>query len=114
MITRRFSTLLVATAVAMAISTLAQQPANGPKVATALCKDGTLSYTATQQGACSNHGGVKTWWGANAHHATAGSPATPPPKTATKSTAQPAAVNAPDEGTVTCKDGTHSEMRPHG
>jgi hypothetical protein len=28
----------------------------------ALCKDGTLSYAAHHQGACSHHGGVATWY----------------------------------------------------
>jgi hypothetical protein len=35
------------------------QPAHG---ATALCKDGTLSYAAQHQGACSHHGGVAHWY----------------------------------------------------
>jgi hypothetical protein len=28
----------------------------------ALCKDGTLSYSATHSGTCSSHGGVATWY----------------------------------------------------
>ncbi len=30
--------------------------------ATALCNDGTLSYSATHQGTCSHHGGVAVWY----------------------------------------------------
>jgi hypothetical protein len=30
--------------------------------ATALCNDGTLSYSAHHQGTCSHHGGVRTWY----------------------------------------------------
>jgi hypothetical protein len=29
---------------------------------TALCKDGTLSYSATHSGTCSGHGGVAVWY----------------------------------------------------
>jgi hypothetical protein len=31
-------------------------------VPTALCRDGTLSYSAHHQGTCSNHGGVSVWY----------------------------------------------------
>jgi hypothetical protein len=34
-------------------------PGNG---ATALCRDGTLSYSATHSGTCSHHGGVAVWY----------------------------------------------------
>lgn len=30
-------------------------------VATAICKDGSYSYSATRSGACSHHGGVRVW-----------------------------------------------------
>jgi hypothetical protein len=43
------------------ISSAAQRK---PKDATALCVDGTYSKAQSQQGACSSHGGVKTWYGA--------------------------------------------------
>lgn len=33
-----------------------------PAAAMALCKDGTLSYSATHSGTCSSHGGVATWY----------------------------------------------------
>lgn len=36
-------------------------PAPGPKPL-ALCKDGTLSYAAHHQGACSHHGGAARWY----------------------------------------------------
>jgi hypothetical protein len=32
-----------------------------PVGATAICKDGTYSYSATRSGTCSHHGGVRTW-----------------------------------------------------
>ncbi len=37
----------------------AQDPSGG---ATALCNDGTLSYSAHHQGTCSHHGGVAVWY----------------------------------------------------
>src|SRR2546428_847480 len=33
-----------------------------PKGATAQCEDGTYSMAKNRQGACSGHGGVKTWY----------------------------------------------------
>jgi hypothetical protein len=36
-------------------------PAGKPAKATARCKDGTLSYSAHHEGACSHHGGVDQW-----------------------------------------------------
>jgi uncharacterized protein DUF3761 len=34
----------------------------GAQGATALCQDGTLSYSQHHQGTCSGHGGVATWY----------------------------------------------------
>ena len=34
-----------------------------PPEATALCKDGSWSSADSKQGACSSHGGIKTWFG---------------------------------------------------
>ena len=42
----------------------AAQAQRKPKGATAQCVDGTYSRAQSQQGACSSHGGVKTWYGA--------------------------------------------------
>jgi hypothetical protein len=36
--------------------------AAGPDGATAQCNDGTYSHAAHRSGACSHHGGVKTWY----------------------------------------------------
>jgi outer membrane biosynthesis protein TonB len=38
------------------------RPANSPANATAQCNDGTYSFAAQHRGACSRHGGVKTWF----------------------------------------------------
>ncbi|WP_231947150.1 DUF3761 domain-containing protein [Leifsonia sp. 21MFCrub1.1] len=40
----------------------AQAPAPAPGGATALCNDGTLSFSAHHQGTCSHHGGVREWY----------------------------------------------------
>ncbi|RSN45219.1 hypothetical protein DMC64_16955 [Amycolatopsis sp. WAC 04197] len=40
------------------------RPASGPGAAdgaTALCKDGSYSYSQNRRGTCSGHGGVRTW-----------------------------------------------------
>src|SRR5919198_6661576 len=44
----------------------AAQAQRKPKGATAQCVDGTYSKAQSQQGACSSHGGVKTWYGSDA------------------------------------------------
>lgn len=36
--------------------------AGGPASATALCRDGSYSYSQTHTGACSHHGGVARWY----------------------------------------------------
>ncbi|MCH6469215.1 DUF3761 domain-containing protein [Sinomonas terrae] len=41
---------------------VAPAPAPAPAGATAECKDGSLSYSATHSGTCSHHGGVAVWY----------------------------------------------------
>jgi len=50
-------------AMAMMGSALAQVPANAPKGATALCKDGSFDSTPTRVDACKSRQGVEQWWG---------------------------------------------------
>ena len=116
--TNRFArTSLIAAVLAIAISTFAQKPANAPKSATAECKDGTFSSAKTQQGACSKHGGVKTWWGADssASPQTSGTKTTTEssPKPETKSATKTTAATAPEGATAKCKDGTYSYAKTH-
>jgi uncharacterized protein with FMN-binding domain len=117
MITHRFlRTSMVAVVLAIAVSTFAQRPANAPKNATAECKDGTFSSAKTQQGGCSKHGGIKTWWGAD----TGASPATTETRAPNEPSAKPetksptkAKAAAPEGATAKCKDGTYSHAKTH-
>lgn len=36
-------------------------PSSNPSGATAICGDGSYSYSQHRQGTCSHHGGVSTW-----------------------------------------------------
>src|SRR5438093_1453444 len=86
-----------------------------PKGATAQCEDGSYSHAKTQQGACSSHGGVKTWYGDSA----ASAPAAPSSKapTSTSRAARPPRASAatpaatPAGATAQCKDGTYSSAK---
>ena len=99
---------------------------SAPKDATGQCADGTYTRAKTQTGACSRHGGVKTWFAAEtvakppAPTSLAASPATAPasrpaptaaPKPAIATTAAPA--GAPAGATAKCKDGTYSMSKTH-
>jgi hypothetical protein len=57
---RRFLALAVAAASLSAGASLAATP---PPGATALCRDGTYSYSTHRSGTCSHHGGVARWLG---------------------------------------------------
>ncbi len=37
------------------------RPSDNPAGATAICKDGSYSYSQHRSGTCSGHGGVRTW-----------------------------------------------------
>lgn len=101
MIARRLlAASLLAFAVPVSVSAAATKAtAAKPADATAQCSDGTYSKAKTKQGACSSHGGVKTWY---ADEATAAAPVAPaaPPSPATTATKtvrapQPARTSAP-------------------
>lgn len=54
--------VLVASGLLFAVGAQAQtQPAAGTAAVTATCKDGTTFSGPSKKGACSGHGGVKSW-----------------------------------------------------
>src|SRR5437763_11663628 len=116
MIARRLiAATLFAGALAFAAPAIAQKPAKAPGNATAQCNDGTYSTAKTERGACSKHGGVKTWWGG-----AAAKPAAPrntetttaPPKGASPSKGGTAAMStAPNGATGQCADGSYTRAK---
>jgi hypothetical protein len=72
----------------------AQVKRNGrvPSNATAKCSDGTYSTAKSQQGACSQHGGVAEWLGAT----------------------EIAEQDVPEGATARCGDGTYSQTQGQG
>jgi hypothetical protein len=74
--------------------------AKAPAGATGECKDGTYTTSASKEGACSSHGGVKKWL---AKEDNAGKAS----KSSEKSAATTAAAK-PADATGECKDGTYT------
>jgi hypothetical protein len=102
--------VVFAAVLAWSVPLVAQKPANAPANSTAQCTDGTFSTAKTEQGACSKHGGVKTWFGA---------PKDAKGDTKTTATKEPAtakgSVVAKDSGAVPtgstgqCTDGSYTK-----
>src|SRR5579871_5322683 len=53
--------LVVATVIAVSLAGSSALAASPPPGATALCRDGTYSYSKHHSGTCSHHGGVAKW-----------------------------------------------------
>jgi hypothetical protein len=89
---------------AVAVALPSDAHSDGPPAgATALCKDGTYSFSKTHSGTCSHHGGVAQWLDGGG---TATPPATPtttavPPPTPTPTTTTPALATTPVPTTPT-------------
>src|SRR5436309_4920806 len=80
-----------------------------PKGATAQCEDGSYSHAKTQQGACSSHGGVKTWYGDSAAASTPTAPSSKMPTSTSRAARPPRAsastpVAPPTGAAAQCKD----------
>lgn len=86
-------------AVGLAASGALSMPAAAPPGATALCKDGTYSFSQTHSGTCSHHGGVAVWLDGSGS-----TPAAPPPTTTT--------TPAPSTTTTTATASNGSTVTP--
>ncbi len=62
----RLITVMMASAALLACGANAQAPVGAPAGTTATCNDGSFTSSASKQGACSSHKGVKEWYGAGA------------------------------------------------
>ena len=95
---------LLSIAISLATIASASAFAQAPAGSTGECKDGTYTSAKNERGACSRHGGVKTWFAqskaaqesakapaAAAPAATAEAPAKPASKPAAKAAAKPSA-----------------------
>src|SRR5258707_6738451 len=92
MLARRFLSALLATGLLAFASNPAtaatKKKAAKPADATGQCDDGTYTKAKNQQGACSSHGGVKTWYDERAAPA-------PAPAAKTSRVPKPAKTSAP-------------------
>jgi hypothetical protein len=93
---RRAAALVIATIALGAGGFAASAAINDvpPAGATALCKDGTYSFSQTRSGTCSHHGGVATWLTGDTTPPPATAPASPPTTTAAQTTTSPTTTPA--------------------
>jgi len=90
--------------------------AKAPADATGECKDGTYTTSATREGACSSHGGVKKWMAKEdksskssaKEEKSSSKSAAKEEKSSSKST-KTAAAEKPANATGECKDGTYTD-----
>jgi hypothetical protein len=107
---------------------VARSAGHAPANSTGQCKDGTDTTASSKRGACSGHGGVVTWLAdtpsGRAPSQTQGTrrsvvadrsptaPATAEPPTASARTQAPP-LDAPQNSTAQCNDGTYSFAKQH-
>ena len=96
--------LLIPLGIALA-ATASLAWAKAPADATGECKDGTYTTSASKEGACSSHGGVKKWM---AKEDKSAAKSEKPGKSA-KSEAATAKAEKPANATGECKDGTYTD-----
>src|SRR5256885_3363705 len=87
-------------------TTSAEVKQNGrvPSNATAKCSDGTYSTAKTQQGACSQHGGVDEWLGSSDTN-------TPAAPSARDRSSDANGGRVPANATAKCSDGSYSTAK---
>lgn len=76
--------------------------------ATGRCGDGTTTSAKSKSGACSNHGGVKEWFG---DAPAAAKPAPAPARQPAPTAAAPRANTSANGATAQCNDGTYSQSQ---
>ena len=126
-----FSAASIAVVLAFGVAQVPVGAQARPKDATGQCKDGTFTKAQTKRGACSQHGGVTTWF---ADEKTTPAPtskaARPAEKETTPAASKPSTGKAPaptagkaatvkppagtpDNATAKCKDNTYSFAKTH-
>jgi len=90
--------LLIPLGIALA-ATASLAWAKAPADATGECKDGTYTTSASKEGACSSHGGVKKWMAKEDKSSSKSS----------KSSAAASTAEKPANATGECKDGTYTD-----
>jgi hypothetical protein len=87
--------------------------AKAPADATGECKDGTYTTSASKEGACSSHGGVKKWTAkedkSSSKSSGASTKAAKEDKPASAKSSKTAAAEKPANATGECKDGTYTD-----
>jgi hypothetical protein len=110
MLARRFLTATLAAAVLTIPLTVdaktKKATAKKPADATGQCDDGTYTRAKTQQGACSSHGGVKTWYGE------AAAPSTPTKTTTAAKAPTKAKANPTTTGPIVGGPDSAPPVRP--
>jgi len=104
-------------AIVLAFSAASVDAQTPPKGSTGQCKDGSYTKAQTKKGACSQHGGVATWFADEKATPKSAPPAAKEaapetPKTAGKAPTKAAADTLKD-ATAKCKDGTFSYAKQH-
>ena len=112
-----FSAAVIATLLALGVAHVPVDAQTRPKDATGQCKDGSYTKAKTKKGACSQHGGVTTWFADEKPTPAPTSKAAPPTEKETTPAAPKAGTTkAPadaKDATAKCKDGTYSHAKQH-
>ena len=86
--------------------------ASAKDAASGLCADGSTTHAKTEKGACSKHGGVKTWYAASQSTQPAAAPSVPAAAPATAPAARHASSAVSMAGaSAICSDGSYSHAK---